>query len=419
MGFFSKIFKKIKKGVKSAFKSIGKGIKSAFKKIGKFMGKIGIVGQLALMFTPIGAMVGSMFSSIGSAVGGVVGKGITALTSAGNPLLKGAGKILEAGAKFAKAGHAAFRTVTDGISSFVTEFSKTALKKIPGMSKLMPKYLGDSASDTFFAGKDSAWSKVSETVTTQGAKVVEAFTKDISPLADKAVAIQNADEAVASTTAPTGADVTTNLPDPVAGPLREGYKFAEAPKVDSLLADPTAVDYTGNMSSLTSQSSVAVNPITGKPYAQPTFTGTNTAGIGEVAVKEPGFFETLKKGVKQKYTEFLDDRTFTEAVKQESAEALVEMGTEKVEDTLKYELAEATGIVDKPEEYVPPPKTQGVINVQQADPIYESTAMNDRLLQVQLGGNNFVNSTYGMGAYQFYDQYLNKLAGSNTSTMRV
>jgi hypothetical protein len=413
VGFFSKIFKKIKKGVKSAFKSIGKGIKSAFKKIGKFMGKIGIVGQLALMFTPIGAMVGSMFSGIG----GAIGKGIGALTKAGNPLLKGAGKILEAGAKFAKAGHAAFRTVTDGISSFVTEFSKTALKKIPGMSDLIPKYLGDSASDTFFAGENSAWSKVSETVTTQGAKVVEAFTQDIAPLADKAVTVQTADEAVASTTAPTGADVTTKLPDPVAGPLREGYKFAEAPKVDSLLADPTAV--TPQMSSLTSQSSVAVNPITGKPYAQPTFTGTNTAGIGEVAAKQPGFFETLKRGVKQKYTEFLDDRTFTEAVKQESGEALVEMGTEKFVDTSKLKLAETVGLVDKPEEYVPPPTSRGAASISQADPIYESTAMNDRLLQIQLGGNDFINSTYGTGAYQFYDQYLNTLAGKNTSTVRV
>jgi hypothetical protein len=400
VGFFSKVFKKIKKGVKSAFKSIGKGIKSAFKKIGKFMGKIGIVGQLALMFTPIGAMVGSMFSSIGGAVGKAIGTGIGKMTASSNVLVKGAGKILEAGAKFAKAGHAAFRTVTDGISSFVTEFSKTALKKIPGMTDLMPKYLGDSASDTFFAGENSAWSKVSETVTTQGAKVVEAFTQDISPLADKAVTVQTSGEVAADTTAPIGEDVTPKVTDPV------------EIKADSLLADPTAVNYTGDMSSLTSQSSVAVNPMTGKPYAQPTFTGTNTAGIGEVAAKQPGFFETLKEGVKEKYTEFLDGRTFTEAVKQEGAEALVEMGTEKIVDTGKLKLAETVGLVDKPEDAFIP-RSQGVINVQQADEIYQSAAMNDRLLQVQLGGNNFVNSTYGMGAYQFYDQYLNKLSGTS------
>ena len=48
MGIFSKAWKSVKKGFKGAFKGISKGIKSAFKKFGKFMGKIGIVGQLAM-----------------------------------------------------------------------------------------------------------------------------------------------------------------------------------------------------------------------------------------------------------------------------------------------------------------------------------------------------------------------------------
>ena len=46
MGFFSKIFK----GVKRVFRKIGRGIKSVFRGIGKFVDKLGIVGQLALMF---------------------------------------------------------------------------------------------------------------------------------------------------------------------------------------------------------------------------------------------------------------------------------------------------------------------------------------------------------------------------------
>ena len=46
MGFFSKIFK----GIKKIVKKIGKGIKSAFKKFGKFMGKIGILGKVAMFF---------------------------------------------------------------------------------------------------------------------------------------------------------------------------------------------------------------------------------------------------------------------------------------------------------------------------------------------------------------------------------
>ena len=44
MGFFSKIWK----GVKKTFKKIGKGIKKAFKSVGKFMGKIGILCTIAL-----------------------------------------------------------------------------------------------------------------------------------------------------------------------------------------------------------------------------------------------------------------------------------------------------------------------------------------------------------------------------------
>ena len=62
MGFFSKLWKGIKTGVKS----IGKGIKSAFKKFGKFMGEIGILGQVAMMFIlpGIGQMIGSAWTGI-------------------------------------------------------------------------------------------------------------------------------------------------------------------------------------------------------------------------------------------------------------------------------------------------------------------------------------------------------------------
>ena len=130
MGFFSKVFKKVKKGFKGVFKSIGKGIKSAFKKFGKFMGKIGIVGQLAMSF---------VLPGIGQALMGKVGAGFSKLTGAlakGGKIAQAAGKVLEAGASFAKAGHSAFKTVTEGISNFVGEFSKTALKKIPGMTSL-------------------------------------------------------------------------------------------------------------------------------------------------------------------------------------------------------------------------------------------------------------------------------------------
>ena len=183
-------FKKIGKGFKSAFKSIGKGIKSAMNKIGKFMNKIGIVGQLALMFTPIGAMMSNMFASIGNVAGGmfskVVGKAAVQGVTAGSGLLgstsaiaRGAGTVLKAAGNFAKAGHSAFKTVTEGVSSFISEFSKTALKKIPGMQNMMPKFLGEGVSDNFFVGKDSAWNTVQNQVKGNADKILASFDEQI------------------------------------------------------------------------------------------------------------------------------------------------------------------------------------------------------------------------------------------------
>lgn len=77
MGFLSKAWKGVKKG----FKSIGKGIKSAFKKFGKFMNKIGVFGQIAMMFILPG--VGqALMSGLGNAFGAVVGQTAAQATAA-------------------------------------------------------------------------------------------------------------------------------------------------------------------------------------------------------------------------------------------------------------------------------------------------------------------------------------------------
>ena len=64
MGFFSKVWK----GVKKTFKKIGKGIKKGFQKFGKFMGKIGWLGQIAMSMILPG--IGSLFANgLGSMLG--------------------------------------------------------------------------------------------------------------------------------------------------------------------------------------------------------------------------------------------------------------------------------------------------------------------------------------------------------------
>jgi len=112
VGFFKKIFK----GIKKVFKKIGKGIKSAFKKIGKFMNKIGIIGQIGLMFIlpGIGGALAKGFSSIAGAMAGYTG--------VGSSIISGAGKFLQAA--YSRVG-GLYNSITKGVTDVI---GKTATK---------------------------------------------------------------------------------------------------------------------------------------------------------------------------------------------------------------------------------------------------------------------------------------------------
>ena len=115
MGFFSKVWK----GVKKTFKKIGKAIKKGFKKFGKFMGKIGIVGQIAMMFLLPGignAMLGTFGTAL-NAVGAIPGIGAAAQS------------VLGAAGNFARLVTKPFTTITDAISNFVGNTSKYLVNK--------------------------------------------------------------------------------------------------------------------------------------------------------------------------------------------------------------------------------------------------------------------------------------------------
>ena len=146
MGFFKKIFK----GIGKVFKKIGKGIKKAFKKFGKFMNKIGIVGQIAMMFIlpGVGNALLSSFGTMASNMAGLTGafKGLSGIAGA---VVKGAGTILKGAHQFVSTGLNAFKTVTNGI----TEFGKTALNKIPGINI-------EGAAQNFFGKGDSVLSRI-------------------------------------------------------------------------------------------------------------------------------------------------------------------------------------------------------------------------------------------------------------------
>ena len=152
MGFLKKIFK----GVKKVFKKIGRGIKKGFAKFGKFMNKIGIVGQIAMMFILPG-------------IGGALMKGLgtlgATLSASSSLILQGAGAVLNGALNFAGTVGNAFRTVTNGIM----EFGKTALNKIPGINI-------QGAAANFVTGPDSALARVK----IDASKILDPWKKTIA-----------------------------------------------------------------------------------------------------------------------------------------------------------------------------------------------------------------------------------------------
>ena len=199
MGLFKKLFK----GIGKFFKKIGKGIKKAFKAFGKFMGKIGPLGSIAMMFIlpGIGSAISGAFKSIigqtaaqaGASAAGTAaaqtatqqalaqGASAAASKAAGQAAFKTAaaaaakagvqgtasglmaggtasqalGHVLQFAGKAVSMPGKVFSSITKGVTNTLTEFTKTAAKKL-GMD--VP-----SAAQNFF-GDNSAFTRVSEAV---------------------------------------------------------------------------------------------------------------------------------------------------------------------------------------------------------------------------------------------------------------
>ena len=91
MGFFSKIFK----GIKKVVKKIGRGIKKVVKKVGRAVGKLGIVGQLGMMFLMPYAMQG-LGNLFGQFAGGTANTWANVLMSKSNIAAKALGHTMNA-----------------------------------------------------------------------------------------------------------------------------------------------------------------------------------------------------------------------------------------------------------------------------------------------------------------------------------
>ncbi len=127
MGFFKKIFK----GIGKVFKKVGKFIKKGFGKLGKFMNKLGIVGQIGMMFVSAGianmAMAG--LSALGSGFMPTLGA-----LAGGKGLVSGAARfahgVIQGTAQIASKGMNALGSITNNVVGAVTDTVKMIGSKV-------------------------------------------------------------------------------------------------------------------------------------------------------------------------------------------------------------------------------------------------------------------------------------------------
>lgn len=161
MGFFSKIFK----GVKKVFKKIGKGIKSVFKKVGKFMGKIGIVGQIALSFLLPG-------------VGALIGKAAGAMMASSNAIVSGAGSFLNAAVNIGSKAGSLVKSVGKGVLDVVGKTVGTAINQIPGAGDFLYKVTSGKIDITQMENFSGIMDTVQNAITDVAAKGRDLFSMD-------------------------------------------------------------------------------------------------------------------------------------------------------------------------------------------------------------------------------------------------
>lgn len=131
MGFLSKVFK----GIKKVVKKVGKGIKKVVSKVSKAYGKLGIVGQLGLMFLMPG--IGQTLAGWG-----------TSMAASSNALVSFAGQTLSAGVNFVGQVGNAFSSITEGVTSFIGDFAGAAANKL-GLGNAFPSIADKSFGEAF------------------------------------------------------------------------------------------------------------------------------------------------------------------------------------------------------------------------------------------------------------------------------
>lgn len=368
MGFFSKVWKKVKKGFKGIFKGIGKGIKKLFKGFGKFMNKIGVVGQIAMSFILPG--IGAALSK----TAGAAFKGITGALAKGGKIAQAAGKMIEASGNFAKMGHSAFKTVTDGVSSFVTEMGGAALANMPGAKTLFPKLTNKSFK--------AAWSNVESKFLENTGKVMDNFNNLIGNNVVNPTAVEAA--ALSKAQAVTGEGLTPSATAEVKPFDKSAFEVPDA---------PTTID-------------------TSSGFETPKGFGMETPEFkveGPVLDKSSIQIDAPKvqKSLLDKASDFVKDTVSNVVDEVKAAPSKIpEYAGELAEDKIKTELVEK--VVGEPE-MVEETLSSGYVMPYQDVTVgqYQSQAINDRAYQMAVDPVGYgMSHPFGYPSQDFYKQQM-------------
>ena len=368
MGFFSKVWK----GLKKTVKKIGKGIKSAFQKFGKFMGKIGILGQVAMFFIMpyVGAALGGMFTGAAGALAtNTVGGALGAVGQA-------AGKVMQfVGNTVGKAG-TVFSNITKGVTDTLGNFAKTASNKMFGTTF-------DAASNFFSAG-DSAFSR-----SFGGDSKFQNLTKDFSKVTS----------AIEETVAESAGDDRFGFDSDYA----KGYDDLIAKGQTNLTAstDPTLVLDSAAFEPTVVENPSLLGPTKDVGLADSLRNVDPTSAFTKAANQpDPSFFERLSTGISE-----IPETIYNKAG--EIADDPLGYATKGMEETfqsgVKTRIMQETGIQAKPEytqnyvsnvAYVPSFESFGGSQQQYGAP----EIMNARSFEQQVTNNP---SPYGYTAFQY------------------
>ena len=356
MGFFSKVFK----GVKKVVKKIGKGIKSAFAKVGKFMNKLGIVGQIAL---------GLMLPGIGASLGKWA---ITAMGSS-NAIVAAAGQFVNAAVSIGTKVSGAFKTVTEGVFKVVGQTVGTALNKIPGAGDLIKDLTLDKIDITQmknFTGDGGVFDTVSKVMTDVADSGRDLFSMDTltaknklgQDLIDKTQAALNQTNVMkgpnltdTSNMSPVelenpilkntlketqmsslDAGNTTNLftPKPTASQIQTGINMGLTPEqvteglvtTEQSLAELQGIDANYSAGPVPVPEAVVVNS-----------SKAATEAAVDVVDKDAGYYENLRNKVADEYKKFKADPLGVEGL------------SDRVNDGVRTQFMQSVGLENKPE----------------------------------------------------------------------